>query len=141
MKQPRTKGATRDQEILAKAGETARAFAELAAALGRRIDRVWKMDDETPEAERLRLAIRTGLVTEKQKAVRDVLHCVGLTRPYFQEDGTTNDLLNVEPHNVAGHVAAAAQRLAVVIGAVAVEFDDAETENAARALRRTRRAA
>ncbi len=139
---PKKKGATKesDREILGNAAKTARAFVELCGALDRRIGRVLDMDDKTYENEVLQLACRTGLLTEKESAIRNALHCLRLAGNYFG-DGARSDLLEVEADYVAGHAVAGAERLAAVIGALAVELDDADTEAEARALRRSRRAA
>ncbi len=136
-----------DSDIMGKAAETARAFKELSDALRRSADRILDdLSDGSPEKERRLLALRMGLFTKEagKEVIRDAVDRMDRVQGYFLNQTWTTDpitLVDKEPEVVAHYLADAASRIAIVVGALAVELDDVEAENAARALRRARRAA
>jgi hypothetical protein len=139
-----------DAKILANAEEITRAFAELAAAVERRMCATMGMKDGSPAKDRVLLAIRTGALVEDRQGrpwMHHVHHCMELTRSYWrglfvwegdqdQLDKNCAKLWEHEPEHVLGHVSSAAECLAHVMQGVVDELAAADAANAASKARR-----
>lgn len=108
-------------------------------------------DEEGPELERIRLAIREGLLVpgldggrvSRGGCIEGVIHNVNLARIHAHPEGVRDATLGIEdsrePESPLTSLAFAAEKLDRIIDAVTAELDRAEADNAAR--RRARRVA
>lgn len=110
-----------------------------------RAERLLKMK-EGPEAERIRLAIREGLLVagyqggrkERGGALAAAMHCMDLVSISAKSKNGIEG--NYEPEFTLTYLANAAEALEHIVDAVTFELDGVEAEIDARKLRESRRA-
>lgn len=93
---------------------------------------------EGPEFERVRIAIREGLLIpgrgerkERGGVLKGALHCMNLARIIVEGRGIEAED-GLEPEHVLAYLAEVAMLLECIIDAVHAELDQAEAENARR---------
>lgn len=147
---------TTSSSIPANARETARAFADLAAALRRRLEGVMELPKGSDEVTRARAALQAGALTAGERSfkgrppLKHAAFCAELTastwRGLFRANPDADaqasaDLWPHEPEQDLALVTSAAEALAQVMGALAVELEALDAAEAAATTCRARRAA